>query len=379
MSLNGSLSIYAGKSYTITSASNLLGGTIVNAGTLSVAAASGQSNLGGVFTNTGTLSVAANNTLDLFGTSTLKGTLSGAGELWFGFGAQVSVNTNSISVGEIFIAGGNGGGTTTFNVSATYAGVLDFENPFGTLVIASGKTLVLSGTGDKFGSGLVDGGGVIRVTGSADLSTAVGSSGSPTIIDAGTMTQSASVSLHGALQIAYQHSYTIVSGGDLGGASAVITNSGTFTDNSVTGASRISGTFTNNGIVVAQSGALIFNTQMLGTGQAQIEAGGYLEIDAASSASQYFRFDGANAVLGLGDAAAFHSQISKFGAAANEAIFLIGFDSNATESFQTLSGGLQVDIADGAHSASLTFTGNYNQNNFHLGAGSNGQLLTYGA
>jgi len=79
----------------------------------------------------------------------------------------------------------------------------------------------------------------------------------------------------------------------------------------------------------------------------------------------------------LGDAGEFQSSIYNFGAAANEAINLIGFNSSSTKSFASVSGGLIVNISDGANNASLHFVGSYKQAGFQLNAGSNGELLTY--
>ncbi len=252
VSLNGKLTISAGDFYTIEDASSIVdeGATIVVGGTLADASSGGTSYASGAITVNGTLTVAANDTFDIYGTDTLKGKLSGAGALEFGYGAQVSVDTSTMSVDELIIYGGNGGGTTTFDDSLTYGGVFDFDNGFGTLDIAAGKTLTLSGSTNYLYGGNIGGGGTIVVTGSADLTSSIGGGGSATdIVDKGSIDQVGNVSLNGKLTVDTGEIYTLTAATSLNNDGATIVNDGTFSDASTGGTSYVSATFTSTGTV----------------------------------------------------------------------------------------------------------------------------------
>jgi uncharacterized repeat protein (TIGR03803 family) len=162
-----------------------------------------------------------------------------------------------------------------------------------------------------------------------------------------------------------------------------VTGTGLFDNNGVltktdvdSGASTISANFRNDGKILIASGSLTFSTEISGAGREVIDESAYLELDGQSTASQTVQFNGAYAELGLGDAGQFQSSIHNFGASF-ETVDLIGFDSNATKSFASVSGGLIVNISDGSQSASLHFVGSDNQAGFQLNTGSNGEVLTY--
>ena len=264
VTINGSLVISAGHSYTFANASSLTSGAsaIVNQGTLSAnVSGGGQSSINGKFTNAGVLNVAAGNTLIITGTDTLNGSLTGAGTLWLGFGAQVAVNTSNITVADIYINGGNGGGTTSFNASAVYSGIFDFENQFGTLNVAAGKTLYLSGANNTLYGGDIDGGGTLWVSGAARLASNIGNVKATTIQDRGAISQTGNVSLNGSLVIGAGHSYTFTAASSLTGGASTIVNAGTLSANvSGGGQSNLNGAFTNNGTLsVAAGNTLLIN------------------------------------------------------------------------------------------------------------------------
>ncbi len=257
------------------------------------------------------------------------------------------------------------GGFTLFGAE------LDINNSKGYLETAGAVTLQNATIGGSYGAFLI--------SKAANTVINVMNIGSTTIFGSnGKVTQSA-----GDIEIGYSGA-AINNGSWMITDASGVTGTGIFANNGVLiktgaglGVSTISAHFTNNGKIFAASGSLIFTTAIQGSGGEGILRNAYLELDAQSSASQKLAFGGFNAELGLGDAGEFQSSIYSFGAAANEAIDLIGFNSNATKSFASASDGVIVNISDGANSASLHFVGSYNQAGFQLNTGSNGELLTY--
>jgi hypothetical protein len=271
--LHGTLVNEAGRSYTITTASDIIdqgGAVVINSGTFTDSAA-GISRISGAFTNTGTLSVGAGATLVLSGgTETLGGVISGAGNLTLGFASHTTLNTANITVAALSMNGGNGGATLTLGTSLTYAGAFSFANQFDKLDL-NGRTLALSGMSNSLLGNVIDGAGTLKVTGAATIGNNIaigvfGSAATPaTIRNSGSMTQTGTISLNGTLLNDAGRTYTIASAGDINDYGATITNKGTFVD-SAAGVSSISGIFTSSGMLSVAAGAtlLLHSTSTLG-------------------------------------------------------------------------------------------------------------------
>ncbi len=332
------------------------------------------------FTNyaTATIAIDAGSTFDLNdGTAVLNGTISGTGTLEVSTIENALLYTANVSVAEILITGG----VTTLETTLSYSGSWQLDGASAVLKL-NGKTLTLtSGSNSLVASAVTQ--GTIDVTGTVtQLSGIFGTAnGGPVRInDNGTIDQAGNVTLDGSIVISNNNVYEIASGSYLSnsavGVSSVIYNSGSFIRDSSAGPFFCGAKVTNNGQIVAESGSLTFSTTISGSGHEVIDAGAYLGL-SAQTASQTVQFNGANAELGLSDASIFQSNIFSFGAAADDAIDLIGFASNATKSIESVAGGVIVNIADGNHTASLKLAGNFNQSGFQLNTGSNGELLTY--
>ncbi|MFI0846987.1 beta strand repeat-containing protein [Mesorhizobium sp. IMUNJ 23232] len=273
LALHGTLLNDAGRSYTITTASDIIdqgGAVITNSGTFTDSAA-GVSRVSGTFTNTGTLSVGAGATLVLNGgMETLGGVISGAGNLTLGFGSNATLNTANVTVSALSLNGGNGGASLTLGTNLTYAGAFSFANQFDMLDL-NGRTLTLSGASNSLLGNIIDGAGTLRVTGSATIGNniAIGVFGSATtpatIRNSGSMTQTGSISLNGTLLNDAGRTYTIASAGEINNFGATITNNGTFIDKAA-GISGISGTFTSSGVLSVAAGAtlILHSTSTLG-------------------------------------------------------------------------------------------------------------------
>jgi hypothetical protein len=285
--LGGTLQIDTGGQYVITAVNVGIGdnggASIVNNGTLQDSAGGNSTNaIAGNFTNNGTLSVLPSSTLNLeAGTITLGGTISGGGTLLFGFAANATINSTNVTVGTIYINGGNGGGTFTVGTDLAYGGTFTFANQFGALDL-NGHTLMLSAASSF--AGTLNGAGTLKVTGTGTVGfLSVGTTGAPTIEDAGTMTQNGFVNLHGTLQIDSGATYTFTSPNSIIDNGATTINNGTLTDDSGGGTSSINGIFTNNGTlsIAAGDGLGLFGTDTL---NGTISGAGTLGIGAGNQA-----------------------------------------------------------------------------------------------
>lgn len=382
--LGGSLYIDANATYNIVTGSQRggaflcgVGSVIDNSGTMTISNAT-QFYVNANFTNRkgATLAIGAGSYIDLTGgADVLNGVISGAGWLVVG-AAHVYLATSDLEMATLLVDYSNA--TITMDTNLNYGGETIFE-PDNELDL-NGKTLTLSGFKNQLDCVVQH--GTVDVTGALYLfGGAFGNSnGGVFLEDNGAITQSGNSELVGELTISSGRRYIIAGAGNLGGANSVILNSGDFIDTSSTGVSHVLGNFANDGEIIAKSGSLIFNNEILGVGVELVENSAYLQIDAPSQASQKVVFSSnASAELGLKDAGQFESDIYGFGATSSEAVDLIGFNSSATKSFASVSGGLIVNISDGSHNASLHLVGSYAESGFALNAGSNGELLTYSA
>lgn len=257
--VNGTVQNDQGATYRIAAASDITGGgataSFVNRGRLEDGA-SGISRLVGNLTNTGAIAIDAGAQLSLqSGAQVLKGSVSGAGTLIFGFAHNVTLDTSTLSVKSVLIAGGNGGGNTTLAKNLTYAGSFTYSHT-GSFDL-NGHTFTLSGN-SLLNGGNFDGTGTLRITGAATLGNiGLGYQGTAaTLENAGAITQTGQFSLHGTLRNNAGKTYAIGTASDLnktdsGGA---VVNNGIFADKAA-GLSRVNADFTNNGTLSISAGA----------------------------------------------------------------------------------------------------------------------------
>ncbi len=293
ISLNGTLLNDAGKTYTIATAGDISsvfdGATVTNNGTFRVSAA-GVSTLRGAFNSAGTLDVVAGATLvQSQGVKTLGGTISGAGTLVFGGGADATLNTSSVTVSAINMAGG--GATLRLGTDVSYAGEFTLLGQF-DVVQLNGHTLTLSGLNNTLNANQVNGAGTLRVTGTATVGgnisfgTSYGTSTPMTLRNSGTINQTGSISLNGTLQNDAGRTYTLLAASNItsSGAGATIVNNGTFFDKAP-GTSTISGAFTNTGKVLIGTGSTLVMNQGVKTLGGEITGNGKLVFGGGADAT----------------------------------------------------------------------------------------------
>ncbi len=162
ISLYGTLQNDAGAQWTIVQAGNItskFASTVVNDGTLTVSAA-GISSIVGALINTGALIIDGGALLDLRGSHTLGGTVSGGGTLLLDSG--VTTLTGTISTVALAVAKG---ARAVLGQDVTYAGGFNL-GAFGEVAL-NGHTLRLTGS---------------VVIGGADVATVIGSAGVDTLL-----------------------------------------------------------------------------------------------------------------------------------------------------------------------------------------------------
>jgi hypothetical protein len=264
--LNGTIQNDASATWTFTAASAIAneGATFDNNGTIHDAA-SGTSEIDGTFVNNGSIAIDTGAVLDLAdGAETLYSTISGGGELDFGFAHDATIDTASLTVGSIYINGGNGGGTVGLGESLTYAGNFTFTNQFGYFELA-GYTLTLSGT-DTFATGAVDGPGTIDLTGTTtidgvafgyDPTNGYTSTNLVTIENDGSLTQGGNISLNGSIDNQSAGTWDVAGDYNINNeGTAGFDNFGLLEKTAGTEISTLYGAFSNTGTVDVQTGTL---------------------------------------------------------------------------------------------------------------------------
>ncbi len=293
ISLNGTLLNDAGKTYTITAASNISsvfgGATVTNKGTFKDNAA-GVSTITGAFNNVGTLNVSAGATLVLSqGVKTLGGTLSGSGTLVFGGGADATINSGNVIVSAITMAGG--GATLRLGADVSYAGTFTLLGQF-DVVQLNGHTLTLSGLNNALNANQVNGAGTLKITGKATVGgnisfgTSYGTSTPMTLQNSGTIDQTGSIGLNGTLINDAGRTYTLLAASDIlsSGAGATIVNNGTFAATAA-GTSTINGALTNSGTLSIGTGSNLVLSQGVKTLGGTIAGNGKLTFGGGTDAT----------------------------------------------------------------------------------------------
>jgi hypothetical protein len=295
LSENGAFTLAVGTSFALSAGTlALAGGATVTAVTLTDGKAgvitSSGGTIGAALTSQGQIDVSAG-TLSLTGSSTLGGTLAGAGALWAQGNAILdagsSLGVATLAVSDVFTVGGN----------FAYAGALELLG--GTLNTGT-STFTLSGNAnDFFDGGVIAGAGTLITEGTTALDgLAVQNGGRVTNSGTDTVTSAyLTLGVSGANTATFLNANGAVFAleGDVGvtaGAGATIfTNAGLFEKVAGNSVSDVDTGFTNTGTVLVDSGTLDF------TGAASLggtlTGAGAAEFDGAATLS-------AGAVLTVG-------------------------------------------------------------------------------
>ena len=305
-----------------------------------------------------TLSIASGDTLTLTGSSTMTGSISGAGALTLG-GGTVAINGGAkLTEAKLTLSGA--ATKVTLNENLSYGGTF-LQNANPTLSIASGDALTLTGSSTLTGSisgagGLTLGGGAVAINSGAKLTEA-----KLTLSGAGT-----AVTLNENLSYAGTWDITDDSGIGLGAsASSAITNNGLFEKTDGTGTSAIAPAFTNAHNILVSSGTLDFQGAVSGTGTDTINGASTLEVDSTLGANQAINFSGSGGALDLADPLGYAgSHIGGFAAGDHVgfagAWSLLSFSENSADTLGTLT------LTNGTNHVALEFAGSFTKSDFSI-------------
>ena len=441
----GTLAVAASRILTLSGAGDSFAGTLAGGGTLAITGGTttfnagaqltiakvvqsgGTANFGASLTDAkiwsqsaGTLAVAAGRILTLSGVGdSFAGTLAGAGTLAIAGGTTTFNAGAQLGVAKVIQSGG------TANVEASLADGKIWSQSAGTLAVASGRTLTLSGVGDSF-AGTLAGAGTVAITGGTDLLTGttiaaathvtitgagvtlagtIANSGaitatttSLTVAAAGatlsggghlTLTGAATNKLLGATATATLTNVNdlIQGGGQLGdgkmrlvndaagkitgdAAAALVINTGTAAianAGTITAAGgggvQIKSAVVNNGTLSVTAGTLIVSGAVAGTGKATIAGG---TADFASTFSQNVAFTGTTGVLELAKSQTYGGSISGFSHTGTTSLDLrdIAFASASEAKFSGTTAGGTLTVSDGTHTAKIKLVGDYTHASF---------------
>jgi hypothetical protein len=255
------------------------------------------------------------------------------------------------------------------SVAQTLDGSTSPATNAGTLAVVDGTELQLTGTIDNTGSIVVNG---------TNAATAIGVDGTVILQGGGHIVLSDSdqnyIFGHGTL---LNMDNTISGSGDIGNGSLIFHNEGIVEALGPyaliidTGANP----FINTGIIETNSGTLIVDSPVAGSGNAII-AGGTLEFTGASDNNVAFSGNNVD-ILALDQSQQFSGHISGFGGADQIDLGDIAFSSTTTLSYAADangSGGL-LTVSDGTHTSVLDFIGNYTDASFVASSDGHGGTL----
>ena len=356
--------------------------SFANAGTLELVANGGTAYVNLIASSTGTIMVLQGDNLQFGGTSTsLAGTLTGAGQISIAAGSGTIAGGTAISVG--LLAEYSNGTSLALGGNVTVSGGF-YQGSASTLTLA-GNTLTLAGNAQfqqSNGSPLVSGPGTLVTDGVTTLN-----GNSPAVVIGGTAAwdNNSTVLDYQSFQIGNSGSaaasvvnevgatFDLVAGVGINNGSTPVssfTNAGLFEMTDFGGTSTLNETFTNTGTVLAQGGRMNFLGPVSGTGTMDISAGGTLGFSSivASAATVDFLDSTGSLFLTLTTPTSFAAKISDF--VQGDKIDLVGI-SNATGTFS--KGVLTfTNNTSGAVVATLHFT---NSPNFTFASDGNGGIL----
>lgn len=250
-------------------------GVLINAGTLVKTAGNpvspGVANIFAAVVNTGTIN-AAIGTIAFYapsngGTSSLGGTITGAGTVAFEAGNfAISSSAFSLTTARTLLAGS--ASVTLTSAGLTYAG--SFDQTGGTLVVGSpgqpgGSTLTLSGT-DALDGGLLKGTGTVLCSGAVNLGGNAtlegnltfdfGASSAATVSQTGNILLGAELDAITTASIGSKESWLIKGNASIFGQNGTIDNAGLFAKQSGSGNSVVQNNVVNTGTLLVNTGEL---------------------------------------------------------------------------------------------------------------------------
>jgi hypothetical protein len=381
----------------------------------------------------GALTVAAGKTFTLSGSMTkLGGPITGAGvlafdggEVDFGFFSSLTVTKVEVSGASTLVSVAGPSGSP---LALRYAG--DWDQAAGTLTVASGNSLKLSGAGDTF-TGVLSGAGTISITGSGDvfrnvdLTTATISVNASKATMAGTIGISGVVSLTcpdlvvsgvvthltggGTLKLSnharneivgaaatslLDNAAKITGSGQIGAGSLRFTNeaAGIIDANTSAGMTIDTGaaTIINRGLIeAAGAGSLVIksvvnNTGTLGairgnlTVDGAVSGAGVVKIIAATASfagpfSEAVTF-GSSGELVLAQSSAYAGTISHFSTTGTTSLDLedIAFGGTTMATYSGTAASGVLTVSDGTHTAHIKLAGNFTASTWSLSSDGHG-------
>jgi len=331
------------------------------------------------------LSASAGDTLTLAGTSSLSGSIGGAGTLSLTSG--VTTVGDGAAIGVAFWNVSGAGTILTLDTALTFAG--SFAASDQALIDLTTDALTLTGPGTfsdvevsgaasviTFGSTVLEG---LDLAGASRLYNhgTVTQSGAVTVGDANASDKSVIANFAGAIW-RIEDGDVITLGAD---HASYLGNAGLFEKTTGSGVSTVALAVGNNGSIWVGSGTLDFQGAVAGQGGDTISGAATLEFDNSVSALQSVDFLGADGVLILGAPLEFDGHISGFdtaGAGSKDSVqlggawTLDGFVENASGTGGTLN------LTSGASHLGLYFVGAYGDGLFSASSGKGGgTLITY--
>ncbi len=300
--------------------------------------------------------------------STLAGAINGAGTLVFAGGTQAVNAGAAIGVASWSLTGG----TATINENLTYAGAFS-ESAGATLAVATGDKLSLTGSASL--AGTVNGAGTVKLSSATVGALTVG--GTATLNDVGAVHQNGALTLgdaagNAAATLLINAGAVYAIDNDSGIArghskKSNIKNSGLFIKSGGTGVSVIGVNVADTGAIEAASGTLDFTQRLTGSGTMSVDGGATLEVDLSAASTLGMTFNGAGAVLALGNASKFAATINGF--ASTDTIDLLG--TKATSA--TLGAGDTLAVMNGIKLvATLQLAGDFTGDTFNVASDGNG-------
>jgi autotransporter-associated beta strand protein len=336
----------------------------------------------GSFTEQGgaSVSVGGGDTLTLTGTTSLSGSLIGAGTLAMSGGAATISSPATLTMADWT---SNGTALTIFGAHKQF-GPVGASNETITL---NGGALVIGGAATLTNLTLA-GSQALQVNAATTLSGGLTIGATTSLVNVGAGAQSGAMTIGDAsngaavFKNAAGGKWTLADGSSIaaGDAAASLINYGTLQKTAGASAATVSVGVANNSKLAVSSGALDIAGAVTGTGAGTITGAATLEFDASVAAGQTINFSGAGGTLDLTDFGAFSGRIHGFdtaGLGSSDTIEVAGPWTfvNFVENAAHTSGALT--FADGATNHSLTLLGNYNPASFATLVSGGNTLVTY--
>jgi hypothetical protein len=302
----------------VVSAAGAPGIGFLNAGLFQKSSGAGTSIIRTSFASTGKI-VVASGKLEFTGkTTSIAGSIAGAGTVWFGPGAATLKDGTRLATGGLQIGGS--GAHVTVTTTLSYAGTFSQTATTG-LTVESGDIFTLRGGATLTGA-TIDGAGRLATSGATSASRMT-LGGTASWVNNGTVTQTGKLTLgdasDGATMLFNGAGATFNLAGNVGiaagnTADAKLVNRGDLVKTAGTGKSSIAVEITNLGTIEVQTGRLELQEAVAGTGGTlELDPTTTLELDSSVGAGQTVLFDGSGgATLLLNDPHDFHGTVVGF-------------------------------------------------------------------